>query len=276
MPCRPLPRCTSRFGAFVLSVALLAASACSSSSAAPGIAASRVAEPVDAPSLTTPPSTVAPATTTTLRPLAAHEVLVAVVRPEIAELVAYDAPNGAPVTPELPHINPWYFGGELALLVTQGREVDPWVEVQLVGRPNGRTGWIRSADVTFRSHRFHMTVAIGERMLRAWEGDTLLAETPVVVGADATPTPLGRFYVNAIVPQANPRGAYGPVILSISSFSEALATFDGGLPEIAIHGTNQPSLIGRAVSNGCIRIPNDVVERLAAVIPLGTPVAFVA
>ncbi len=203
-------------------------------------------------------------------------MLVAVVRPEISTLQAYDGPDGALVQPEIAHINPWYFGGELALLVTNGREVDPWVEVQLVGRPNGRTAWIRSSDVTFRSHRFHMTVAVGERVLRAYEGETLLVETPIVVGAPATPTPLGRFFVNALVPQANPHGAYGPVILSVSSFSEVLTTFDGGLPEIGIHGTNQPGLVGRAVSNGCIRVPNEAIERLAAVIPLGTPVEFVA
>jgi lipoprotein-anchoring transpeptidase ErfK/SrfK len=255
-------------------VVVLGASACGGPSAAvpePSAARTAVRSEV-APTSTAP----APPTTTTLRPLAEHEVLVAVVRPEITELVAYDAPGGSPVTPEIRHINPWYFGGELALLVTSGREVDPWVEVQLVGRPNGRTGWVRSSDVTFRSHRFHMTVSVGERVLRAYEAGSLLLETPVVVGAPSTPTPLGRFFVNAIVPQANPNGGYGPVILSVSSFSEALATFDGGLPEIGIHGTDQPGLVGRAVSNGCIRMPNDAITRLAALVPVGAPVAFVA
>ena len=273
MPRRPrrFPlRAPALLGALVVAVI---SSACSTGAADPGPSAARVAEPVVMPTTST---TVAPPTTTTLRPLQPHEVLVAVVRPEVTELAAYDAPGGAPVTPELPHINPWYFGGELALLVTEGREVDPWIQVQLVGRPNGRAAWIRSSDVTFRSHRFHVTVAVGERMLRAYEGDTLLAETQVVVGTPATPTPLGRFFMNAIVPQANRGGAYGPFILSISSFSETLATFDGGLPEIAIHGTNQPSLLGRAASNGCVRIPNDVVERLAGLLPLGTPVTFTA
>jgi lipoprotein-anchoring transpeptidase ErfK/SrfK len=252
-------------------VVTLGASACGgASSAPPELSASRVAVTAEVATTTAPP------TTTTLRPLATHEVLVAVARPEVTELAVFDAPGGSLVTPEIRHVNPWYFGGELALLVTTGREVDPWVEVQLVGRPNGRTGWIRASDVTFRSHRFRMTVSVGERMLRAYEADTLLLETPVVVGAPSTPTPLGRFFVNAFVPQPDPRGAYGPVIVSVSSFSEVLATFDGGLPEIGIHGTDQPGLVGRAVSNGCIRMANDAIERLAALVPLGTPVAFVA
>jgi lipoprotein-anchoring transpeptidase ErfK/SrfK len=55
-----------------------------------------------------------------------------------------------------------------------------------------------------------------------------------------------------------------------------LDMFDGGLPEIAIHGTNQPELMGQARSNGCIRLPNDAIQRLAEVVPLGTPVEIVA
>ena len=66
--------------------------------------------------------------------------------------------------------------------------------------------------------------------------------------------------------------AYGPWILSLSGFSEALETFGGGVPVIAIHGTNRPELIGGAHSNGCIRIPNDVVTFLAETVPMGTPV----
>ena len=227
--------------------------------------------------LPTPPTTAPPtATTTTLRPLEPHEVLVAAVRAEVTELAVYDAPNGTVIQPELALVNPWYFQAQLVLLVTGGREGDAWVEVALPVRPNGTTAWIRSSDVTFRSHRFHVTVAIGERMLRAYEADRLVFETRVVVGRAATPTPLGRFFINADIPQSNALGAYGPLILSVSSYSEVLATFDGGLPAIGLHGTNQPSLVGQAMSNGCIRMPNDAVLALAALVPIGTPVDFVA
>ena len=99
---------------------------------------------------------------------------------------------------------------------------------------------------------------------------------PFRSGRAATPTPLGRFFINADIPQSNALGAYGPLILSVSSYSEVLATFDGGLPAIGLHGTNQPSLVGQAMSNGCIRMPNDAVLALAALVPIGTPVDFVA
>jgi lipoprotein-anchoring transpeptidase ErfK/SrfK len=39
-----------------------------------------------------------------------------------------------------------------------------------------------------------------------------------------------------------------------------------------IHGTTEPSSIGKAVSNGCIRMINDHVVDLYDRVPLGTPV----
>ena len=158
----------------------------------------------------------------------------------------------------------------------QKEKNDEWVEVQLPGRPNDTRKWIRSADVTFRSHRFRITVDVSDRVLRAFDAGTPVFETPVVVGRTSTPTPLGRFFINAHIPQKNAGGAYGPVILSVSAFSEVLDTFDGGLPEIALHGTNQPGLVGQAASNGCVRMPNDAITTLASLVPVGTPVDFVA
>ena len=42
-----------------------------------------------------------------------------------------------------------------------------------------------------------------------------------------------------------------------------------------IHGTNQPSSIGRSVSNGCIRMLNEHVADLYERVPLGTVVTVV-
>ena len=39
-----------------------------------------------------------------------------------------------------------------------------------------------------------------------------------------------------------------------------------------IHGTTEPSSIGRSVSNGCIRMLNDHVTQLYDQVPVGTPV----
>ena len=40
----------------------------------------------------------------------------------------------------------------------------------------------------------------------------------------------------------------------------------------AIHGTNQPQTVGRAVSHGCVRLRNEDIVKLYAMVPVGTPV----
>jgi hypothetical protein len=40
----------------------------------------------------------------------------------------------------------------------------------------------------------------------------------------------------------------------------------------ALHGTNNPSSIGRSVSHGCIRLLNEDIEKLYEIVPVGTPV----
>lgn len=51
-----------------------------------------------------------------------------------------------------------------------------------------------------------------------------------------------------------------------------LHTVSGQDTSIRIHGTTEPGSIGRAVSNGCIRMRNEAVMDLFDKVPLGTPV----
>lgn len=46
-------------------------------------------------------------------------------------------------------------------------------------------------------------------------------------------------------------------------------------PHYGIHGTNKPSSIGKAVSNGCIRMYNKDVIELFNIVPIGTVVKIV-
>jgi lipoprotein-anchoring transpeptidase ErfK/SrfK len=69
----------------------------------------------------------------------------------------------------------------------------------------------------------------------------------------------------------DPSGPFGPGAVGISAFSDVLTGWTQGGP-IAIHGTNEPSSIGHAVSNGCIRLPNTVLRRVFAEALAGTPV----
>ncbi len=264
----------------VLLVVGLVASACAGVDDRPTLAfddgeALIVAETTSAP----PQTTVIPrATTTTTAPMESlpNETWVAVATPSIERLETFDAPNGEPVYFEFGIFNPTYWETPLALRIVEGVGSDEWVKVALPVRPNGSEAWIRTAGFETFSHQVHAEVIVSSRTVRVYDDTELIAETEAVVGTDATPTPVGDFYVNDLLPRENADGAYGPWIVSLSAFSEALETFSGGLPVIAIHGTNNPDLIGGAHSNGCIRIPNDVVTFLAENVPLGTPVRISA
>jgi len=224
------------------------------------------------PKTTTTTTTQPVATTTTVRPPAEHETFVAAVHSDIAILTAFTEPAGEiQLETEFAITNPTYFGNQLVLMVTDRTPDGEWLKVQIPVRPNGTEGWISADDADLDSHFVRAAINLTERSVTVWDGDEIIAETGAVVGAPATPTPLGRFFVNDLVEKWE-GSAYGPYILSLSGFSEAMETFGGGVPVIAIHGTNRPQLIGGAHSNGCIRIPNDVVSFLAKYVPMGTPV----
>ncbi|CAB4543247.1 unannotated protein [freshwater metagenome] len=126
-------------------------------------------------------------------------------------------------------------------------------------------------------------ISLTDRSLRVVEAGQELLTAPISVGRPSSPTPTGSFYVTDIVPSANPAGGYGPVALALNGYSEAMDTFGGenaeGTPDslapvLAVHGTNKPDSIGRAASNGCPRLFNQDILKLAALVPAGTPVAI--
>jgi len=149
-----------------------------------------------------------------------------------------------------------------------------WVDVALASRPNGSSGWIAAADVQESNDPMAITVDLAAHVLRVTRGGEVAVETPVAVGAPATPTPTGRFYVTDLVATGQPSGPYGPFALGLSAHSDVLDQFAGGDGQIGIHGTNEPGRIGQSVSHGCVRVPDEVIKALAGSIPLGTPVTI--
>ena len=165
--------------------------------------------------------------------------------------------------------NPGPYDGDRVVLVLD--EQDDWLLVDLPIRPNGTMGWVRRSDVTLTTHSAMILVDLSEMRLWAWEDGALVAEGAIALGADETPTPPGDYFVNEIQEQDDPDTLFGSWIIGTSGFSEVLGLVDGGDPAVAIHGTNDPSVLGTEVSLGCVRVHDDVVGRLAR-LPLGTPV----
>jgi lipoprotein-anchoring transpeptidase ErfK/SrfK len=146
-----------------------------------------------------------------------------------------------------------------------------WYRVKLPMRPNGVVGYVRPVDVAVQKVTTRIIIDISARKLYFYRAGALVLTTPVAVGSPATPTPVGRYYVNQRLLTTNPNGPWGPAALGVSAFSNVLTGWTQGGP-IGIHGTNQPWSIGRPASNGCIRVPNATLRRIFDASLGGTPV----
>ena len=146
-----------------------------------------------------------------------------------------------------------------------------WYRVRLPRKPNGSMGWVRASDVELGRVSTRILVDLSERRVTMYRDGRRVLSTRAAIGSPATPTPVGTFYVNQRLRPLDPNGPFGPGAIGISSFSDVLTGWVQGGP-IAIHGTNRPDLIGQAISNGCIRVRNDVLRRMFDVAIAGTPV----
>jgi hypothetical protein len=189
-----------------------------------------------------------------------------------AHATAYRAPGGKRVA-DFGKVNvndfPTVFG-VVGKLVRADCEV-AWLRAELPIKPNGATGWIRARDVDVWPVRTRILVDLSARRVTLFRAGRKVLAATAAIGAPATPTPTGRYYVNQRLVPTDPDGPFGPGAIGVSAFSEVLTGWTQGGP-VAIHGTNEPWLIGRAVSNGCIRVRNDDLRKLFELAVAGTPV----
>jgi hypothetical protein len=164
---------------------------------------------------------------------------------------------------------PTVFG---VLAAVQGPDCSPrWYRVQLPMKPNGIEGYVRARDVEIVRLHSRIVVDLSERRLELFKRGRRVVKARVAIGAPITPTPRGSYYVNQRLTAPDPWGPFGPGALGISAFSPVLQEWTQGGP-IAIHGTNEPGSIGKAVSHGCIRVRNETLLLLFRMAPAGTPV----
>jgi L,D-transpeptidase-like protein len=145
-----------------------------------------------------------------------------------------------------------------------------WVEVRLPILPNGTTGWVRRQALGgYQTVDTHLVVDRERLRASLYRAGRLVFSAPVAIGTSASPTPAGQFMVkNELTRYAS--AFYGPVAFGTTARSPVLTDWPGG-GFIGIHGTNLPQLIPGRVSHGCIRMRNPDILRLAALLPVGTP-----
>lgn len=85
---------------------------------------------------------------------------------------------------------------------------------------------------------------------------------PVASGKEDTPSPVGIYRV------INKDTGWG------DGFGSCWLGLNVPWGTYGIHGTNRPELIGQRVSGGCFRMKNRDVERIYALVPVGTPVVI--
>lgn len=115
--------------------------------------------------------------------------------------------------------------------------------------------------------------------------DRVLFHAPVTTGSRNDPLPIGEWKVNGI--QYSPDFHYNPDLFWDADPSHAKAKIPAGpnnpvgvvwidlsKDHYGIHGTPEPSLIGRTASHGCVRLTNWDALKLAGMVKPGTRVVF--
>jgi hypothetical protein len=117
-----------------------------------------------------------------------------------------------------------------------------------------------------------IVVNIPSCTLSLYAGEALVRRYPVAVGHPLTPTPLGqtRVAVKVVLPTWYPKRR--PPVPPGPDNPVGTRWLGLALPDLGIHGTNNPASIGRVVSGGCIRMHNVDVEELFGLVEEGTPV----
>jgi L,D-transpeptidase catalytic domain len=116
-----------------------------------------------------------------------------------------------------------------------------------------------------------IVVSIPERKLVLMEDGTVKKVYPVAVGKASTPSPAGRFTINARV--SNPTYSHRGKVVGPGPKNPVGSRWMGlSVKGYGIHGTNEPGSIGKAASHGCIRMGKADLEELFAQAEVGDAV----
>jgi len=127
-----------------------------------------------------------------------------------------------------------------------------------------------------------------DQVLRVLDGEgKLLAQFTATMGSSQFPLPIGTWKILSV--GHNPPWQYNPALLANADKSDpkmeippgpnspiGVVWIDLSKEHYGIHGTDEPSRIGRAESNGCIRLTNWDAARLAQMVGNGIQAVFKA
>jgi lipoprotein-anchoring transpeptidase ErfK/SrfK len=164
-----------------------------------------------------------------------------------------------------------YYGISMVAWVETVSADGRWGLVELPYTWPRREGWIRLTGLARDATRVRVEVDLSARMVTVRKFGTVLFRTPGAIGAPSSPTPVGEYFVTDRVP-FSAGSALGSFAFGISGIQPRLPAGWSGGNQLAIHGTNNPSSIGRSVSAGCVRVSESALDRLIPLLGYGTPV----
>jgi lipoprotein-anchoring transpeptidase ErfK/SrfK len=123
------------------------------------------------------------------------------------------------------------------------------------------------AKVTVR----RVVVSLSDRKLALLRDGQLVKIYRVAIGRASTPSPVGEFkIVNRV---ANPAYYHSGQVIPAGKNNPVGSRWMGlSANSYGIHGTNQPSSIGKAASTGCIRMGRRDLEELFTLVEVGDAV----
>lgn len=165
------------------------------------------------------------------------------------------------------------FGTRTALAVVGRR--GGWLAVMTDLMPNDEPGWVPTRGTVLVRQPYTIRIDRSARRLSVLRSGAEVRAFDVAVGAPGTVTPLGRAGVTDTLVFPSGSGPYGCCAVALTSSQPNLPpTWTGGA-QIAIHGTPDESVIGRAVSLGCVRARNADMRWVIRNVPTGALVTVV-
>lgn len=134
----------------------------------------------------------------------------------------------------------------------------------------------KAAPQTPVEEPIRLVVRRGKRQVVVYRGKAALAKYPIAVGKKGWETPIGEFKV--LTKEKNPifKSFKTGAIIEPGPDNPLgvrwIGIWTDGKTQLGFHGTDQPELIGQAVSHGCIRMHNKDVTALYEYVQMGTTV----
>lgn len=124
--------------------------------------------------------------------------------------------------------------------------------------------------------RTRLVLRLNDRRVYVYRGDEAVASYPVAIGRAGWETPKGSYAVMQMIKDPSWRHPWEGYVIPPGPDNPLgnrwIGFWTDGKNFIGFHGTPNESLIGQAVSHGCVRMRNQDIQALFAQVEIGTPV----